>query len=198
MIKDFITAPTAFPLTEEMPWTIVEHLCSTITRLQESLGEEYAIKDGVAIHRTAIIGHNVTIKAPAIISANCFVGSNSYLRNGVFLAPGAKVGISCEVKTSVMLENSAIAHFNFVGDSIIGHDVNIEAGAILANHYNEREDDTVYVHHHGERISTGLHKFGALVGDGCRMGANAVLSPGTLLKPHTIVRRLELVEQDPQ
>lgn len=198
MIKDFITSPTVFPLNEEMPWNVVDQLCSTITRLQESLGEEYAIKDGIAIHRTAIIGHNVTIKAPAIISANCFVGSNSYLRNGVFLAPGAKVGISCEVKTSVMLEGSAIAHFNFVGDSIIGHDVNIEAGAILANHYNEREDDTVYVHYQGKRISTGLHKFGALVGDGCRIGANAVLSPGTLLKPHTIIRRLELVEQDPQ
>lgn len=197
MIKEYITQPTAFPLADEQPWTIVENLCSTISKCIETLDGEYAIHDGVAIHKTAIIGHNVTIKAPAIISANCFVGSNSYLRNGVFLAPGAKVGISCEVKTSVMMECSAIAHFNFVGDSIIGHDVNIEAGAILANHYNEREDDTVYVLHHGERICTGLHKFGALVGDGCRIGANAVLSPGTLLTPKTIVRRLQLVEQDP-
>ena len=113
------------------------------------------------------------------------------------MAPGAKVGISCEVKTSVLLEESAIAHFNFVGDSIIGHNVNIEAGAILCNHYNEREDDTVFVHIDGQRVSTGLHKFGSLVGDGCRIGANAVLSPGTLLKPKTIVRRLELIEQDP-
>ena len=163
----------------------------------EKLGDDFSICDGVAIHKKAIIGHNVTIKAPAIISADCFVGSNSYLRNGVFLGPGAKVGISCEVKTSILLEGSAIAHFNFVGDSIIGHNVNIEAGAILCNHYNEREDDIVYVVNNGERICTGLHKFGALVGDGCRIGANAVLSPGTLLKPKTVVRRLELVEQDP-
>lgn len=81
-------------------------------------------------------------------------------------------------------------------DSIIGHDVNIEAGAILCNHYNEREDDTVFVHVDGQCISTLLHKFGSVVGDGCRIGANAVLSPGTLLKPYSIVRRLELVEQD--
>lgn len=115
----------------------------------------------------------------------------------MFLAPGAKVGISCEIKTSVVLECSAVAHFNFIGDSIIGHNVNIEAGAIFCNHYNEREDDTVFVHIDGHRISTGLHKFGALVGDGCRIGANAVLSPGTLLLPNTIVKRLELIEQDP-
>jgi len=118
------------------------------------LGDDYEVKDGVAIHRTATIGHNVTVKAPAIISADCFVGSNSYLRGGVFLAPGAWVGISCEVKTSVLLEGCAIAHFNFVGDSIIGHDVNIEAGAILCNHYNERDDDTVYVYIDGRRVST--------------------------------------------
>ncbi len=198
MIRQYITQPTAFPIEEEMPWTIIGNLCETLYSLVDKLDDEYEIKDGVAIHKTAVIGHNVTIKAPAIISAECFVGSNSYLRNGVFLAPGAKVGISCEVKTSVMLEDSAVAHFNFIGDSIIGHDVNVEAGAILANHYNEREDDTVYAHHDGKRICTHLSKFGSLVGDGCCIGANAVLSPGTLLKPKTIVRRLQLVEQDPQ
>lgn len=197
MIKEYILQPTALPFEYEEPWHIIGNLNKIIQHLVEGLNDEYDIKDGVAIHKSAIIGHNVTIKAPAIISANCFVGSNSYLRNGVFIAPGAKVGISCEVKTSVILENSAIAHFNFVGDSIIGHDVNIEAGAILTNHYNEREDDTVYVNFNGEHISTGLHKFGSLVGDGCRIGANAVLSPGTLLKPNTIIRRLELVEQNP-
>lgn len=197
MIKDYIKAPTAFPLTDEMPWTVIGNLCETISQLLESLNDDYVIKDGVAIHKTAVLGHNVTIKAPAIISENCFVGSNSYLRGGIFLAPGARVGISCEIKTSVLLEGSAVAHFNFVGDSLIGHDVNIEAGAILANHYNEREDDMVFVRIAGQRLSTGMHKFGSLVGDHCRIGANAVLSPGTILKPHTIVKRLELIEQDP-
>ena len=197
IISEYIAQPTAFPLRSQVPWDIVSHLDESIRALLPELGEEYAVTDGVAIHRSAVIGHNVTIKAPAIIASDCFVGSNSYLRGGVFMAPGAKVGISCEVKTSVLLERCAIAHFNFVGDSIIGHDVNIEAGAILCNHYNERQGDTVCVHIADQRISTGLHKFGALVGDGCRIGANAVLSPGTLLKPGTIVRRLQLVEQDP-
>ena len=197
MIHNYITRPSAFPITGQLPWSVIAQLDDTLQRLMASLGSDYDIHDGVAIHRTAAVGHNVTIKPPAIIMAHCFVGSNSYLRNGVFLAPGARVGIACEVKTSVMLEGATIAHFNFVGDSLVGHDVNIEAGAILANHYNEREDDTVHVHIDGRRISTGLHKFGALVGDDCRIGANAVLSPGTLLPPGTVVKRLQLVEQDP-
>ena len=196
IIKDFITIPTSFQIDKEKPWLIVSKLDEILKEMIEKLDNEYKISEGVALHKTAVIGNNVTIKAPAIISAECFVGSNSYLRNGVYMAPRAKVGISCEVKTSVLLEDSAIAHFNFVGDSIIGHNVNIEAGAILCNHYNEREDDIVYIHYGGERISTELHKFGSIVGDECRIRANAVLSPGTLLPPHTIVRRLELIEQD--
>ena len=97
MIEDYIKLPTAFPFGEAEPWKIIENLCETVSRLIETLGDEYHVEDGVAIHHTAVIGHNVTIKAPAIISAHCFVGSNSYLRNGVYLAPHAKVGISCEV-----------------------------------------------------------------------------------------------------
>ena len=78
MIKEFLTQPTAFPMEAEEPWRIVENLCENITHLIEILDDEFDVKDGVAIHQSAIIGHNVTIKAPAIISANCFVGSNSY------------------------------------------------------------------------------------------------------------------------
>lgn len=198
MMKKFLSDKSVFPLDYNTPWEITSRLCEIINQLMQNLDDNYTIDNGVAVHKTATIGHNVTIKAPAILSANSFVGSNSYLRGGIFLAPEAKVGISCEIKTSVLLEGCAVAHFNFVGDSIIGHNVNIEAGAILANHYNERDDDTVFVHWEGERIPTGLHKFGSLVGDNCRIGANAVLSPGTLLPPQTIVNRLQLIEQDPQ
>lgn len=198
MLQEFIKFPLPVQIDEKEPWNTVASLSDLLNSLIPSLRNDYNITDGVAIHKTAVIGHNVTIKAPAIIGPDCFVGSNSYLRNGIYLAPGAKVGVSCEIKTTIMMERSAVAHFNFVGDSIIGRDVNIEAGAIVTNHYNEREEKTVYVHHNGKRICTGMHKFGSLIGDGCRIGANAVLSPGTLLKPKTIVRRLELIEQDPQ
>ena len=50
------------------------------------------------------------------------------------------MGAHCEIKSCFMFNNSANAHFNFVGDSIIGSYVNIEAGAVFANHYNERKN----------------------------------------------------------
>ena len=88
-----------------------------------------------------------------------------------------------------------MAHFNFVGDSIVGSQVNFEAGAIVCNHWNERTDTQIRLFYKEQIIETGLEKFGALVGDGCKIGANAVLSPGTILAKNTIVKRLELVEQ---
>ncbi|MBX2835282.1 MAG: hypothetical protein KTR35_00425 [Gammaproteobacteria bacterium] len=42
---------------------------------------------------------------------------------------------------------------------------------------------------------TGTLKFGALIGDGCRIGANAVLAPGTILETDTVIPRLALVDQ---
>jgi acetyltransferase-like isoleucine patch superfamily enzyme len=73
--------------------------------------------------------------------------------------------------------------------------VNLEAGAVIANHYNERVHKEISVLVNGQVFSTGVQKFGALIGDGTRIGANAVSSPGTILPPRSVVKRLELVEQ---
>jgi hypothetical protein len=42
---------------------------------------------------------------------------------------------------------------------------------------------------------TNVSKFGALVGDHTKIGANAVLTPGTILNAHTVIKRLQLVDQ---
>jgi NDP-sugar pyrophosphorylase family protein len=113
----------------------------------------------------------------------------------VFLDEHVTIGPGCEVKTSIVLANSALAHFNFVGDSIVGSYVNMEAGSVIANHYNEREQKEISVLINGKCLPTGSQKFGALIGDHTKIGANAVLSPGTILEPRSVVGRLMLVEQ---
>ena len=101
------------------------------------------------------------------------------------------------MKSSFLFAGTTLAHFNFVGDSVLGAGVNLEAGSIVCNHRNERSDREVHVWLHGARRATGQSKFGALVGDGCRIGATAVLAPGTLLLPATVVGRGQLIDQDP-
>lgn len=140
----------------------------------------------IFIHPTSKIEEGVVLKGPIYIGPNCFVGAHAYLRGGVYLMGNNSIGPGCELKTCIIFPNTNLAHFNFVGDSILGSNVNMEAGSIIANHYNERTNKEIF---------PGVTKFGALVGDNCKIGANAVLSPGTILKKDTVVPRQALINQ---
>jgi NDP-sugar pyrophosphorylase family protein len=175
------------------PWDITSHSIEIVKEIMSSLSDGYIIRDNVAIHQSAIVESNITFKGPTIIGENCFIGANAYFREGVYLANDVKIGPSSEIKASFIFSCSAVAHLNYIGNSMIGSHVNIEAGAVFAVHYNERDDKKISVKIDGQVLDTGIEKFGSLVGDNVRIGANAVLSPGIVLKPGTIVDRLQLV-----
>lgn len=177
------------------PWAIIENLENTLSQYIKTLDSDFKIENNIAIHKTATIEQGVILKGTIIISENCFIGANAYLRGPIFLSNSVKVGPSSEIKQSIIFANSAIAHFNYIGNSIIGQNVNFEAGSICANHYNERQDKRIFVKHNNQLIDTNTEKFGSLIGDNSKIGANAVLSPGTILEKNSIVKRLELIEQ---
>jgi NDP-sugar pyrophosphorylase family protein len=196
-LSNYITElKSTFPqLAEELPWDITGAAPLIVTKQIKALGSDYNIRENIAIHKDAVVEEHVVLKGPIIIGPNCFVGAHAYLRGGVFIGEKVSIGPGCEVKSSFIFSRSALAHFNFVGDSIIGSQVNMEAGAIIANHYNERKDKVIQIVIDNIVTSTDIEKFGAVVGDQCKIGANAVLSPGTMLPSRTIVKRLELIEQ---
>lgn len=160
-------------------------------------GSDYAVRDGVAVHRLAVVEPGAVLKGPVLIGPGCLVAGSAYLRAGVFLADGCIVGPACELKSTFMLPAGKVAHLSFVGDSILGARVNCEAGSMVANYRNERDDKRIRIVREGRVIDTGVDKFGALLGDGVRIGANAVVAPGALLERGAIVPRLTLVDQSP-
>jgi NDP-sugar pyrophosphorylase family protein len=189
-----------FPLPREIlhdfqPWQITANLEEILREYLPCLGKDYRISNDQAIHHSARIEPGVIMKGTVIIGAECFLAAGVYLRGGVFLDNKVSLGPGCEIKSSVIALGTTIAHFNFIGNSLIGNLVNFEAGSLIANHYNEREDKRIFVNLNNEILDTGQEKFGALVGDNSKIGANAVLSPGTILAPGSIVKRLELIEQ---
>jgi bifunctional UDP-N-acetylglucosamine pyrophosphorylase / glucosamine-1-phosphate N-acetyltransferase len=194
-VADFPALASA-AMTE--PWDLCADAATAITIMLARLDRAYRVAEGVAVHETAIVEPSMTLKPPCIIGPNCFVASYCYLRGGVYLAEGVTVGPGVEIKSSFIGTRSALAHLNFIGNSIVGSDVNIEAGAVIANHRNERADKSIRIAVDGEVVTTRGTTFGAVVGDRCRIGANAVLLPGTILKPGTIIDRLTLVDQEPK
>ncbi|MCE1199151.1 MAG: hypothetical protein LWW85_09300 [Marinilabiliales bacterium] len=177
------------------PWQIVSELPDLIARILPTLDDSYQIRNGIALHKTALLEEGVVLKPPVILGEGCRIGAHVVLRGGVLATREVTLGPGCEIKCSMLFSGASLAHFNFVGDSLIGSRVNFEAGAITANHYNEREEKQIYVALNGRCLPTGVTKFGTLAGDGSKIGANAVLSPGTLLRPGSVVGRLQLIDQ---
>ena len=137
------------------------------------------IGDRVFIGEGTIVEDGVMIKGPAIIGRNCQIRHNAYLRENVIVGDECVVGNSTELK-NVLLFNRAVApHFNYVGDSILGSKVHLGAGVVLSNVKSMGGNVTVEME--GQPLDTGLHKFGALIGDGAEIGCNAVLNPGSIV-----------------
>lgn len=195
-ITNFIENFSDFNSDESLqPWEIIDNLETILDEKFTHLGNDFVISGEAAIHKTAVVEQNVIFKGKIIIGRNSFVGANAYLRGPIYIAENVKIGPGSEIKQSIIFNDTGVAHFNYIGNSIIGNHINFEAGSICANHYNERKDKMISVLFNSEIIKTNTQKFGALVGDDSRIGANAVLSPGTILPKESIVKRLELIEQ---
>jgi UDP-N-acetylglucosamine diphosphorylase / glucose-1-phosphate thymidylyltransferase / UDP-N-acetylgalactosamine diphosphorylase / glucosamine-1-phosphate N-acetyltransferase / galactosamine-1-phosphate N-acetyltransferase len=199
-ISDFTHALGGTPFAacaDAAPWeltaSIEAHVRAALALLHPP---EWQVHGVVAIHRSAKVEAGAQLKGPAMIGAECFVSATALLRGGVWLSARCAVGPACELKSSWLGAGSRLAHLNFVGDSVIGGDVNFEAGSIVANHRNEREDKRIRVRIGGVLQTLEVTKFGAMVGDHARIGANAVLAPGTLLAKATVVPRLGLIDQE--
>lgn len=133
----------------------------------------------ISIGKGTIIESGAYIKGPCIIGEDCQVRHGAYIRGNVITGSGCVIGHASEVKNSIFLNNVSAAHFAYVGDSIIGNNVNLGAGVRLAN---LRLDRAIISFSHLEKIiCTNLTKFGAIIGDNSQIGCNAVLNPATFL-----------------
>lgn len=195
-IADVAHSPLA-PWVDLTPWALVTQAPAIVRQLITQLpADDYTVHDEVAVHRTATVEAGALLKGPLIIGAECFIASGALLRGGCWVDAHCIIGPGAELKTTFMFSGSKLAHFNFVGDSVLGHGINLEAGSIVANYRNERTDKEIRVRVDGVLQRTGCDKFGALLGDQCRIGANAVLAPGAILAPASVVGRAQLFDAE--
>jgi len=170
------------------PWQILDALDDFLqnvavpkSRLAGDVHPTAVIEGDVYLAEGARVAPHAFIQGPAWIGEGASVGHGAYVRAGVVLAAGAKVGHASEVKHALLLEQATAAHFNYVGDGVLGHGVNLGAGVKLAN--LGALGNTIKVA--GE--DTGRSKFSAAVGDGVFIGCNAVLQPGSIVGARSVV-----------
>jgi NDP-sugar pyrophosphorylase family protein len=143
------------------------------------VGERVFIGEGTLVEDGAMI------KGPAIIGRNCQIRHNAYIREHVIIGDNCVVGNSCEVKNSLLFNQAVAPHFNYIGDSILGYQAHLGAGATISNVKLVPGNVTVDIE--GRPFDTGLRKFGALLGDHTEIGCNAVLNPGSIIGRGSVV-----------
>jgi bifunctional UDP-N-acetylglucosamine pyrophosphorylase / glucosamine-1-phosphate N-acetyltransferase len=152
--------------------------------LNKCEGQAY-IGENVFIGEGTLLEDGVMIKGPAIIGKNCKIRHNAYFRENVIVGDNCVVGNSSELKNSILFNNAQASHFNYVGDSILGHKAHLGAGVKISNF--KMFPGNITVEKDGAPFDTGLRKFGALLGDGVEIGCNAILNPGSIIGRGAVV-----------
>jgi bifunctional N-acetylglucosamine-1-phosphate-uridyltransferase/glucosamine-1-phosphate-acetyltransferase GlmU-like protein len=137
------------------------------------IGKGVLIEPGALIKSPTIIGDQTEVRHGAYIRGNCLIGSNCV------------VGHVTEVKHSIFLDGAKAGHFAYLGDSILGNQVNLGAGTKLANLRFIKGDIPISTPE--GMVKTGLRKLGAILGDNVQTGCNTVTNPGTLLGKKSMV-----------
>ena len=170
----------------EYPWEALKGIKDLILTLGPTLGEEYTeTAPTVWVHRTAKIFPSAYLDAPCIIGPDTEVRHCAFIRGSALVGKGCVVGNSVELKNVILFDGVQVPHYNYVGDSILGHMAHMGAGSVTSN---VKSDKTLVVVKNGaEKIETGLKKFGAMLGDFVEVGCNSVLNPGTVIGKHSNV-----------
>ncbi len=135
--------------------------------------------DSIEIGAGAVVESGALLKGPAIIGPRSEVRQGAYIRGSVLSRPGAVIGHVTEAKNVLLMEGAKAGHFAYLGDSILGREVNLGAGTKLAN--LKMNDSPYFLKHEGQKFKVEYRKFGAIIGDRTETGCNTVTNPGTLL-----------------
>lgn len=163
------------------PWELLPKIGAYIVELGSSLPEDRYEKRGenIWIAKSAKVAPTACINGPCIIDEEAEIRHCAFIRGNAIVGKGAVVGNSTELKNVILFNKVQVPHYNYVGDSILGHKSHMGAGSITSN---VKSDKTlVVVKSPYGNIETGLKKMGAMLGDNVEVGCNSVLNPGTVI-----------------
>ncbi|WP_248904425.1 bifunctional sugar-1-phosphate nucleotidylyltransferase/acetyltransferase [Halocatena marina] len=180
------------------PWELLEanewKLASLDRRIDGEVHDDAEIRGSVVIERGATIEPGVLIEGPALIRSDASIGPNAYIRGGTLVGEHCHIGSSVELKNTIVMHDTNVPHLSYVGDSLLGPDVNLGAGTQVANLRHDGGDIKQTVK--GDRTSTGRRKYGVVAGDGAKTGINTSLAPGVVLSPGATTEPGERVQRD--
>ena len=175
------------------PWEVLPNIAAFIRQLGPALpADEYEQRGPeIWVARSASIAPTASLAGPLIIDRNAEIRHCAFIRGSAIVGENAVVGNSTELKNVILFNRVQVPHYNYVGDSVLGYQAHMGAGAITSN---VKSDKTlVKVRISGIVIETGLRKFGVILGDQVEVGCNSVLNPGAVIGRETHIYPLSMV-----
>jgi len=135
-----------------------------------------------------------SVLVQAQVAAGATVGPVAYLRPGAVLEASSKAGTCVEIKNSVVGEGSKVPHLSYIGDAIIGANVNVGAGSITCNYdgfnkHQTRIEDGAFIGSDTMLVAP------VTIGEGAITGAGSAITrdvpPGSLAVERTEQRVVE-------
>ena len=158
------------------------------------VSEDATVGDGVVVEEGATVRSGVVLEGPTLVRSGASIGPNAYVRGATLVGTNVHVGHAVEVKNSVLFPGATVGHLSYVGDSLLGNDVNLGAGTTVAN--LRHDDAPVKCTVKGERVSTDRRKFGVVLGPETKTGINTSLAPGVTLSSGTQTAPGAVVDRD--
>ncbi len=159
------------------------------------LGENTVIGPNCYL-KNVTLGKNVEIKANTVIedaeiSDKCVIGPFARIRPETSLAEGTKVGNFVEIKKSKIGRGSKLSHLSYIGDAIIGDEVNIGAGTITCNYDGVRKHQTIiedgaFIGSDSQLVAPITVEKGAYIGSGSTITQNAPANKLTIARARQV------------
>ena len=175
------------------PWQVLDKISDFILDLGATLPDtEYERRgEDIWVARDAVVFGSAYIKGPCIIDHEAEIRQCAFIRGSALVGKKAVVGNSTELKNVLLFDGVQAPHYNYVGDSILGHKAHMGAGSITSNVKSDKK--LVIVKNGAERIETGRKKVGAVLGDFVEIGCGSVLNPGSVIGRNSSVYPLSSV-----
>lgn len=134
------------------------------------------------VGKGTLIDSSSNIENHVVIGKNCIIRPNVFIREGTVIGDNVVIDHGSEIKNSIISDDCKIGSLAFVGDSILGLGVRIGSAAMTANRRFDQKEISLAVK--DNKIGTKFDKFGCIIGDYSRLGANCTTAPGTLIGKH--------------
>ena len=194
--SDFFALPTSLALfarpfrPDVPPWEWLKQIGAALALVTDAPSSPACapgvhVEGKVWIHPSEKLPPYATIIGPTWIGARSEIRPGAFIRGNVIVGEDCVLGNACEFKNCLLMDQAAVPHFNYVGDSILGNRAHFGAGVICSN--LRLDQQPIVIRTADATFETGLRKFGAIVGDQTEVGCNVVLNPGTVLGPRVLI-----------